>query len=111
MSSEQQRRTQAAEAAHARSIEREKDTKERLLKVETDALAAEIGKTLAEEALTTMSRIIKHQTCQSMHPLTCGNDSNHRPLYPVWEDRIVLRCPDCDYVQTFIPPMFRDGKP
>lgn len=109
--SEQKRRTEAAESAHARSIEREKDVKDRLLKVETDALAAEIGKTLAEEALATMSRIIAHQNNDRTHPLTCGNDSNHRNLYPVWEDRIVLRCPDCDYRQTFVPPMFRHDPP
>ena len=38
-----------------------------------------------------------------VHPLTCGNDSNHAPLFPFWneeEQRMELWCRDCDYTQT-----------
>lgn len=36
----------------------------------------------------------------AVHPLTCGNDSNHGNLFPLYEDGIVkLICPDCDYTQ------------
>lgn len=39
-----------------------------------------------------------------MHPLTCGNDSSHAPLFPVFADgRMLLVCADCDYVQKHIP--------
>lgn len=34
------------------------------------------------------------------HPLTCGKDSRHAPLYPYWDGRrVVLICRDCDYTQ------------
>lgn len=34
------------------------------------------------------------------HPLTCGNDSNHTPLYPFFNGKkVVLVCRDCDYTQ------------
>lgn len=37
----------------------------------------------------------------SSHPLTCGRDSNHGNLYPLFEDGVVkLICPDCDYEQN-----------
>lgn len=39
-----------------------------------------------------------------MHPLTCGNDSSHAPLFPIFDgDRMVLVCCDCDYRQENIP--------
>lgn len=39
-----------------------------------------------------------------MHPLTCGNNSNHSPLYPMFDnDRVVLVCADCDYRQEDWP--------
>ncbi len=42
-----------------------------------------------------------------VHPLTCGNNSLHENLIPVVQDgTIVLKCTDCDYVQTYIPEMF-----
>lgn len=54
-------------------------------------------------AQAVMDRIAAYQADGRRHPLTCGTDSSHRVLEPVWEGRIVLRCPDCDYRQTFIP--------
>lgn len=34
------------------------------------------------------------------HPLTCGKNSRHGNLYPVYDDGMVkLICPDCDYTQ------------
>lgn len=44
------------------------------------------------------------QTSGEFHPLTCGNDSRHGLLYAAEQaGKVVLRCPDCDYVQTYIP--------
>ena len=35
-----------------------------------------------------------------VHPLTCGNDSSHGNLFPLYEDGMVkLICPDCEYTQ------------
>jgi hypothetical protein len=41
------------------------------------------------------------------HPLTCGNDSNHTPLYPIFNletGRLKLICRDCDYTQDNAGP-------
>ena len=48
---------------------------------------------------------IKHwQSSEKIHPLTCGNDSNHLPLLPFEENGlVVLRCFDCGYRQEHIP--------
>jgi hypothetical protein len=47
-----------------------------------------------------------HQANQQVHPLTCGNDSNHI-LIPYIENHVcILKCPKCDYVQTLIPGIF-----
>ena len=44
------------------------------------------------------------QANPDVHSLTCGNDSAHRPLEPAKQGRrVVLMCPDCDYIQTVIP--------
>ncbi len=49
-----------------------------------------------------MSRIRKWQTSGRFHPLTCGNNSEHAVLEPVYEKgEIILVCPDCTYVQNF----------
>jgi len=46
----------------------------------------------------------KWQAAGWVHPLTCGNDSNHGHLLPIIEDdKIILVCPDCDYRQVNIP--------
>lgn len=74
------------------------------------------------EFLMQMNSISKHQTnhvFQSkpgdpmsewftgripVHPLTCGNDSRHTILFPFWTGTsVILRCPDCDYEQTYLP--------
>lgn len=40
----------------------------------------------------------------SIHPLTCGNNSNHEPLIPsIKNDKCILICKDCDYTQDCIP--------
>lgn len=68
------------------------------------------------EALRIMNEITAHQTNYTerghilereifrkpfpAHPLTCGSDSNHAPLYPYWTgEKVILMCRDCDYVQ------------
>ena len=54
------------------------------------------------------------QKCDFVHPLTCRNDSkllvpkhiNAEDVYGEYtqeEDWVVLSCPDCDYIQSFIP--------
>lgn len=49
-------------------------------------------------------RATGYQPMQRMHPLTCGNNSNHSPLYPLIEgDAVVLVCADCDYRQDNWP--------
>lgn len=38
----------------------------------------------------------------SVHPYTCGNNSNHTPLFPLHKNgEIFLICRDCDYTQKF----------
>lgn len=42
----------------------------------------------------------KYQNNPYVHPLTCGRDSRHNILIPFEEnDKVILKCPDCDYVQ------------
>lgn len=45
------------------------------------------------------------QNDEFLHPLTCGNDSNHEKLIPhmTREGFVVLKCLDCDYIQDWIP--------
>jgi len=44
------------------------------------------------------------QECDVTHEMTCGNDSSHKPLYPVEEDgKIIMKCHDCDWSQEHIP--------
>lgn len=68
-----------------------------------EALTAAIGIIEQMDALT------RWQTGRSpefarMHPLTCGNNSNHSPLYPMLDgDKVVLVCADCDYRQQDWP--------
>jgi hypothetical protein len=64
------------------------------------------------ELLSAMNAICHHQVARSVHPLTCGNDSNHPPLFPlVHAQRIVLRCAHCDYRQTYLPDIVRPTCP
>ncbi|PJE51309.1 MAG: hypothetical protein COV29_00960 [Candidatus Yanofskybacteria bacterium CG10_big_fil_rev_8_21_14_0_10_36_16] len=51
-----------------------------------------------------IKKIQKWQSCTWVHHLTCGKDSNHGDLTPKKEgDKVVLCCPDCDYVQNSVP--------
>lgn len=51
-----------------------------------------------------LQAIIDWQMDESIHPMTCGEDSNHRNLIGVLENGVIcLKCLDCDYVQKFIP--------
>lgn len=45
------------------------------------------------------------QKCGHLHPLTCGNDSRHKPLeaFQLRDGVVALRCPDCEYVQSHVP--------
>ena len=48
-----------------------------------------------------------------VHPLTCGNDSSHDILNPMFmsgTDEVVLICWDCDYIQRNIPPVVLEKK-
>lgn len=54
--------------------------------------------------LDRLQKILEHQLNQNMHPLTCGNDSNHNVLIPLIVDgQIHLQCRDCDWAQTWNP--------
>jgi len=52
-----------------------------------------------------VKKIEEWQGNPKVHPLTCGNDSHHRPLHAqVRNDtEVVLVCDDCDYEQSYIP--------
>lgn len=52
----------------------------------------------------TLLAIAAWQAHPYVHPLTCGNDSRHNNLRGEKRDGlVVLVCPDCDYVQRWIP--------
>lgn len=57
------------------------------------------------EALERMQAVLRHQLDPNLHPLTCGVDSNHRPLVPAMTTKghVVLRCADCSYMQSHVP--------
>jgi hypothetical protein len=52
-----------------------------------------------------LEAIRKYQSCPFVHELTCGNDSqNHESLKGIEvKGKVILICPDCDYVQNWIP--------
>lgn len=51
-----------------------------------------------------IAAINEWQQNDHVHPLTCGNNSNHANLIPIEEDsKIVLKCSDCDYKQNWVP--------
>ena len=73
-----------------------------------DKIEAERDK--AVEFIRSMNAVSLHQTDRPyrvgemvrmrFHPLTCGNDSKHTPLFPLCEDgKVKLICRDCDYTQ------------
>lgn len=48
--------------------------------------------------------INEHQKRTDRHPLTCGNDSRHKPLLAKEENgKAILVCEDCDYIQRWVP--------
>jgi hypothetical protein len=53
---------------------------------------------------STIAAIREWQRNPRVHPLRCGHEVRHRPLEAHAEgDQVLLRCPDCDYVQRYIP--------
>lgn len=45
-----------------------------------------------------------YQKQDLLHPLTCGKNSTHKLLYITKEkNNLILKCPDCDYTQNYIP--------
>lgn len=51
--------------------------------------------------------ISEYQQDSRFHPLTCGNNSNHKVLKAIEKGgEIILICEDCDYIQTYIPNFF-----
>ena len=51
-----------------------------------------------------IDKVNQWQNAGFVHPLTCGNDSQHQDLVPKEVDgKVVLSCLDCDYVQDWIP--------
>ena len=51
-----------------------------------------------------LEAIRKFQSCPFVHEMTCGNDSSHESLKGIEiKGKVVLICPDCEYVQNWIP--------
>lgn len=55
-----------------------------------------------------IAKIENYQKSKQMHPLTCGQRDKHPDfrgiLYGEVENgKVVLKCPNCDYVQHNIP--------
>ena len=51
-----------------------------------------------------IAAVNRWQTVGYLQPLTCEQDSTHRPLVPLEHDgQVQLLCPDCSYRQTSIP--------
>lgn len=51
-----------------------------------------------------LEAIRKFQSCPYVHEMTCGNDSRHETLKGIEiRGKVVLICPDCDYVQNHVP--------
>lgn len=59
------------------------------------------------EAIALVEAVARWQLDTLVHPLTCGTESDHRPLLlPRWnseQQRVELWCAECDYVQVIIP--------
>ena len=62
-----------------------------------------------EELEVIKARITEYQEKLMFHPLTCGNDSQmHRDLVAeIRGDQLILKCLDCDYLQEYIPDLFK----
>ena len=51
-----------------------------------------------------LNAIRKYQSCPFVHPLTCGNNSEHENLKGIEiKGKVILICPDCEYKQEWIP--------
>ena len=51
-----------------------------------------------------IEKVFKWQNAGFVHPLTCPNESRHHNLEAKeLAGKVVLHCPDCDYVQKYIP--------
>lgn len=51
-------------------------------------------------------KVNQWQNAGFVHPLTCGNDSQHQNLVPKEKDgKVILICLDCAYTQKWIPPV------
>jgi len=65
--------------------------------------------------MTNAQKIANIQAWQNagyVHELTCGVDSRHEALVPEERDgEVILVCPTCQKVQTFIPPVVLQGPP
>lgn len=56
--------------------------------------------------------IAAYQARGDRHPLTCGNDSRHENLVGVEvDDKVILACRNCDYVQQWIPGWIEEVQP
>ena len=70
-------------------------------------MSRELSVEQLRDVIERMNQVSRHQCNRlgekphlAVHPLTCGNDSQHGNLYPLFEDGCVkLICPDCDYTQ------------
>jgi hypothetical protein len=59
-----------------------------------------------------MRKVREWQGAGYVHPLTCGKDSSHPVLEPgLRDEKVVLFCPGCDYVQKHIPGAVLRGVP
>ena len=64
------------------------------------------------EIMEIIRRIREWQAAGYVHPLTCGKDSSHPVLEPgLRDEKVVLFCPGCDYVQEHIPRAVLKGVP
>jgi hypothetical protein len=62
-----------------------------------------------EKIQLTIDKFDLLQKCVQQHPLTCGRNSNHNLLkLKPNEDSWQLYCPDCEYVQNYIPSFIFD---
>lgn len=58
------------------------------------------------------ARVWEWQTAGYVHPLTCRINSSHPVLKPELKGgKVVLVCPECDYVQEHIPKAVLKGVP
>lgn len=54
-----------------------------------------------------IKRVKEYQNLGVAHPLTCGYNSLHNELIAIEKDnKLILKCVDCDYIQENIPDMF-----